>query len=100
MNRPPCLMIVRMCALVLVGSCPALEAANFQVIGWNEFGIDTLDSDYSIFSIWPPGNTIHAQITYRGKRLTNASNVSVTYEAIADPDGSFNSTSQGKTEFW
>ncbi len=75
-------------------------AANYEVIGWNDFGIVGIDSDYSIFSIWPPGNTIHAQVAYQGKRLTNSTGITVTYQAVADPDGSINSTSQGKTEFW
>lgn len=94
------LLTVRIAAVLLIASSTALQAANYQVIGWNEFGIDTLDSDYSVFSIWPPGNTMRAQVTFQGKRLTNANNVTVTYQAVADPDGSINSTSQGKTEFW
>lgn len=77
-----------------------LFAAAYQVIGWNDYGMDNLDSDYSIFSIWPPGNTIHAQVMYQGKRLTNSTGITVTYQAVADPGGSINSTSQGKTEFW
>jgi len=77
-----------------------LVAANYQVIGWNEFGNDRMDSDYSVFSLWPPGNTIHAQVVYQGKRLTNATGITVTYQAVADPDGSINSTSQGKSDFW
>jgi hypothetical protein len=72
----------------------ALGATTYQVIGWNDFGIDRLDSDYSIFSIWPPGNTIHAQVACGGKRLTNSTGITVTYQAVADPDGSLNSTSQ------
>lgn len=87
------------CVLPLAFSVSA-RAADFQVLGWNDFGIDRLDSDYSVFSLWPPGNTIHAQVIYRGKRLTNANNVTVTYQAVGDPDGSTNSTSQGKTDFW
>ena len=90
----------RLAALLIMAWPLALPAGDFQVIGWNEFGIDTLDSDYSVFSIWPPGNTIRAQVIYQRRRLTNANNITVTYQAIADPDGSINSTSQGKTEFW
>ncbi len=75
-------------------------AATNQVIGWNDVGVDRLDSDYSVFSLWPPGNTLRAQVIYQGKRLTNTNNITVTYQAIADPDGSTNSTSVGKTEFW
>lgn len=75
-------------------------AAPYQVIGWSDSGLERMDSDYSVFSLWPPGNTIHAQIIYQGKRLTNTTGISVTYQAVADPGGSINSTSAGKTEFW
>jgi len=86
--------------LLTVLPCLTNPAANYQVIGWNDVGIDRIDSDYSVFSLWPPGNTLRAQVIYQGKRLTNASGITVTYQAIGDPDGSTNSTSQGKTEFW
>ena len=60
-------------------------AANYQVLGWNDVGVDRLDSDYSVFSLWPPGNTMRAQVIYQGKRLTNTNNITVTYQAVADP---------------
>ncbi len=75
-------------------------AATAQIIGWNDYGVDRLDSDYSVFSLWPPGNTIRAQLIYQGRRVTNATGITVTYQAVGDPDGSTNSTSQGKTGFW
>ena len=87
-------------SIVLLAGPPAVIAANYQVIGWNEVGVDRLDSGYSVFSLWPPGNNLRAQVVYQGKRLTNSTGITVTYQAVADPDGSINSTSQGKTEFW
>jgi len=90
------LLVFALVVLLLANS----RAANYQVIGWNEVGVDRLDSDYSVFSLWPPGDTLRAQVIYQGKRLTNATGITVTYQAVADPDGSTNSTSQGKTEFW
>jgi PKD repeat protein len=90
-----CLIILASLALP-----PLVLANNYEVIGWSDFGIDSMDSDYSIFSLWPPANTIHAQVAYGGRRLTNSTGITVTYQAIADPDGSINSTSAGKTEFW
>jgi len=60
-----------------------------------------MDADYSIFSILPPYNTIHAQlIDSTGKLVKSGTGVQVTYEAIADPNGSINTTSSGKTNFW
>lgn len=88
-------------SLFLAGlGCHTGQAANYQIIGWNEMGVDRLDSDYSVFSLWPPGDTLRAQFIYQGKRLTNTNGITVTYQAVADPDGSINSTSQGKSEFW
>jgi hypothetical protein len=93
--------VVAVFALFALSLAPlSSSAANYQVIGWNDVGIDRLDSDYSVFSLWPPGNNLRAQVIYQGKRLTNSTGITVTYQAVGDPDGSTNSTSAGKTEFW
>lgn len=75
-------------------------AANNQILGWNNLGMHCMDSDYSVFSVLPPYNTIHAQLIVGGKLVTNGAGYTVTYEAVADPDGSFNATSAGKTSFY
>ena len=73
----------------------------WTVVGWNNLGMHCMDSDYSIFSILPPYNTIHAQLfDPTGKRVTDATGYVVTYEAVADPAGSINTTSVGKSNFW
>lgn len=60
-----------------------------------------MDSDYSVFSILPPYNTINAQvIDAQGQMIDPPGGVTVTYEAIADPTGSINTSSIGKTGFW
>ena len=79
------------------------HAANgtWTVIGWNNLGMHCMDSDYSLFAILPPYNTIHAQLLDPGgKLITGASGYAVTYKAVADADGSINSTSIGKSNFW
>ncbi len=77
-----------------------LAAASATVLGWNNLGMHCMDSDYSLFSILPPYNTIEAQLIVNGKLLTNGTGYSITYEAVADPDGSFNSWSFGKGNFY
>ena len=72
------------------------RAANNQILGWNNLGMHCMDSDYSVFSILPPYNTIDAQLIVAGKLITNGSGYTVTYQAVADPDGSINKTSAGK----
>ena len=91
-------------ALVLVSvACgrPAIAAPSWTIMGWNNLGMHCMDADYSVFSLLPPYNTIQAQvIDPQGVLVTNPHGITVTYEAMADPDGSINTTSLGKTSFW
>jgi hypothetical protein len=73
----------------------------WTLLAWNNLGMHCMDSDYSVFSILPPYNVINAQlIDPNGNLLTNPAGITVTYEAVTDPDGSINSTSASKTNFW
>jgi hypothetical protein len=76
-------------------------AQNYTLVGWNNLGMHCTDSDFSVLSLLPPYNTIHAQLVDpQGHLVTNPVGITVTYQAVADPDGSINTTSQGKTNFW
>jgi hypothetical protein len=79
----------------------ALPAASGppRVIAWNDLGMHCIDPDFSIFSILPPYNTINSQLMIGGQLVTAVGPYSVTYEAVADANGSINSTSVGKTNF-
>ena len=57
-------------------------------------------SDFSVFSILPHYNTIHAQVIRDGKLLRDTTGYVVTYEAVADPDASKNQSSVGKGNFY
>lgn len=73
----------------------------FALLAWNDLGMHCMDGkDYSMFSILPPFNNLHAQLVNAttGKAVTTG--VTLTYEAMADPTGSINTTSAGKTNFW
>jgi len=74
----------------------AVPAANNQILGWNNLGMHCMDSDYSVFSILPPYNTINAQLIVNGALVTVSNGYTVTYEAVADLAGSINQTSAGK----
>ena len=94
---------VVLCACIGLAAASSAIAANgdWTVVGWNNLGMHCMDSDYSVLSILPPYNTLQAQVLDpTGHLMTPASGVSVTFEAIADPTGSINSTSVGKTDFW
>jgi hypothetical protein len=82
---------------------PSAQATDggWTVAGWNNLGMHCMDSDYSVLSILPPYNTIHAQLMDpSGNLITSGAGFNVTYEAVADPTGSINTTSVGKSNFW
>ncbi|MCB9879913.1 MAG: Ig-like domain-containing protein [Planctomycetes bacterium] len=70
-----------------------------RLLGWNDLGMHCMDNDTSVFSILPPFNTFHAQLVQNGN-LVQSGAYTVTYEAVADPNGSINKSSIGKTDFW
>ena len=104
-------------ALILLGSIvagstahaqtPSINVKPYQIFGFNDLGMHCYDSDYSVFTILPPFNTIHAQVLRRGltPRLQDDSKVKVFYRAKKDSSGSINRTSGTvggvpKTNFW
>jgi hypothetical protein len=80
----------------------ATTSSHWTVVAWNDLGMHCVDgNDYSVFSILPPYNNVHAQvIDASGKLVKSGSNVRLTYEAVADPAGSINRSSKSKTNFW
>ena len=93
--------------IVVAGLAVALLAADgdgtgpMTLIGWNDLGMHCMDAEFSVMAILPPYNTIHAQLVDdNGNLVTVPGGITVTYEAVADPTGSTNTTSVGKTDFW
>lgn len=103
-----CFSIARSCLCItaglIVATFPASGATNWTVTGWNNLGMHCMDSDYSVFSILPPYNTIQAQVIQgvngTAHLITNAAGYAVTYQAVADPAGSINMTSVDKGNFY
>ena len=60
------------------------------------------DNDFSVFSLLPLFNVVHAQVIYKGTKpqLLTDSTFKVTYAGTYDLNGSVNTTSIGKTNFW
>lgn len=77
------------------------STGTYTLLAWNDLGMHCVDGkDYSVFSILPPYNNLHAQLVDTGTNKIIAGNVTLTYEAVADSTGSINTTSSNKTNFW
>ena len=83
------------------GSQTAGAATTWTLVGANNLGMHCMDADFGVLSILPPYNTIQVQLlNSSGHLVTSATGITVTYQAVADPAGSINTSSQGKTNFW
>ncbi len=76
-------------------------SGTFQTFAVNDLGMHCYDPDFSVFSILPVYNIVHAQVIQQGTipKIMD-STVDVKYNARADASGSINTTSAGKTNFW
>ncbi len=85
----------------LHGPVPA-SSAGYSLMAWSELGMHCMDGkDYSVFSVLPPYNVIHAQLIQKTEPPTIINTgVTITYQAVADATGSKNSSSSKKTNFW
>ena len=80
---------------------PGSQLGDYSLTAWNDLGMHCMDgTDYSIFSILPPYNNLHAQLIDRKTETLVSQGVTLTYEAMEDPSGSINTTSASKTNFW
>ncbi len=83
------------------GTGSPVAAQSVVVMAWNDLGMHCIDGkDYSVFSILPPYNNLHAQVVNRNGGGLVASGVQLTYEATPDTTGSINTISSTKTNFW
>jgi hypothetical protein len=77
------------------------SGAKFSLLAWNDLGMHCMDGkDYSMFSILPPYNNLHAQLVNASTGKVVTTGVTLTYEAVADTTGSINTSSATKTNFW
>jgi hypothetical protein len=92
------------------GTTPAAttETGSAVVLAANDLGMHCIDREFSVFSILPPFNVVHAQVLNRNTtglpQLLDGSQVDVRYEGVSDADGSINTYSAAgplaKTDFW
>ncbi|MBI5363579.1 MAG: carboxypeptidase regulatory-like domain-containing protein [Planctomycetes bacterium] len=85
-------------------STVAVPPGEYRVLANNDLGMHCMDREFSVFSILPPFNVVNAQVV---RRVTNGppqvllpGQVELTYAPVADAQGSINSRSSGKSDFW
>ncbi len=78
----------------------------YMLTAWNDLGMHCMDgNDYSVFSVLPPYNNLHAQIKDKNGDLIT-SGITLTYESALGTDSKWNTTSiettngTMKTNFW
>jgi len=78
----------------------------YMLTAWNDLGMHCMDgNDFSVFSVLPPYNNLHAQLKDKSGNLVT-SGVTITYESTLGTDGKINTTSVeanngvSKTNFW
>jgi hypothetical protein len=84
-----------------VGTSGGGTSSAFTLVAWNDLGMHCMDADYSVFSILPPFNNLHAQLVDKRSGKIVTSGVTMSYQSEVDPNfGTSNTTSVGKTNFW
>jgi hypothetical protein len=79
---------------------PPTPTKNYMLSAWNDLGMHCMDgNDFSVFSVLPPYNNLHAQLKDKNGGLIT-SGVTLTYKAIQGTDGKINTSSSDKTNFW
>jgi hypothetical protein len=98
-------VVVKLSGTGLSGNGGGAGTQAVEVFAFNDLGMHCLDKDFSVFSILPPFNVLHAQVVRKGivgskPQILNDTQASVSYSAVADSSGSINTTSVSKTNFW
>jgi len=81
---------------------PTVTSGGYTLLAWNDLGMHCFDgSDFSVFSILPPFNTLNAQLILKDGTNNKhvVSGVTLTYESY-EYMGHINTTSANKTNFW
>ena len=79
-------------------AAPVATVKGTHLFAWNDLGMHCMDSDYSVFTLLPPFNDLIAQLVVNGKVVNTG--YKLTYQATPDPQGSINSYSLNKSNFW
>jgi hypothetical protein len=91
-----------------VSNSTSSSTTGTRLFAWNDLGMHCMDTDYSVFTLLPPFNTLTAQLMVNGKLVNDdatSANYTIEYVAMTDGAGSTNSShvdnsSNVKTNFW
>ena len=87
---------------VTIGSAGA--SSSYRILAVNDLGMHCIDREFSIYSILPPYNVVHAQAVHMSASgaptLLDGSSIVVRYSPVVDAKGQINSHSIGKSSFW
>lgn len=82
----------------------AVPPGEYRVLANNDLGMHCMDKEFSVFSILPPFNVVNAQVVRKiangPPQVLQPGQVELTYTQVADANGSINSRSAGKSDFW
>jgi len=86
---------------------PSIDSnKKYMLTAWNDLGMHCMDgNDFSVFSVLPPYNNLHAQLKDKNGDLVTTG-VTITYESTIGVDGKINTSSveadngTSKTNFW
>jgi len=80
--------------------------STYALTAWNDLGMHCMDgNDFSVFSVLPPYNNLHAQLKDKNGDLITTG-VTITYQSTTGTDGKMNTSSieakngTSKTNFW
>ena len=83
---------------------PRPTSSTYTVLAFNDLGMHCMEKEFSVFTILPPFNVVNAQVIERDSKgvphLLNDKNIEVHFSPVMDAQGSINSTSVEKTDFW
>ena len=97
----PVVAFVALAALGRQGLPRAQGQGRYRLLAWSDRGIVEPDADYGVYAMKPPGDNLRAQLVDPTAHLVrDNAGVTLSYEAVADPSGSRNATSIGKSTFW
>lgn len=96
----PALLVLALAVLRLPSPLRAQGGA-YRLLAWSDRAMVEVDAGYDVYAMRPPGAHLEAQLVDPTAHLAReASGVRLSYEAVADPGGSINRSSVGKTDFW